>query len=84
MIKYISNKEWRKLFNKYMRFYWYSTEADEHFNSIYYTVDNDVYMALDIGQEVYVEEFNTLHELQEFYRNKVNYDAGIQTTIFDF
>jgi len=50
-----------------------------------FTVEDDAYIVLDVNDgDVYVEQFNTIDDLEQFYETKVNYVPGLQVTIFDY
>lgn len=79
MLIYLKKTDWTKLFNVYMNKKWQTDKSDKRINHIYYTLDNDVYKTIDVLGEVYVEEFNNVQDMQEFYRERVHE----QVTIFD-
>ncbi|UOB21492.1 hypothetical protein [Macrococcus armenti] len=78
MIKFLSYRKWRQLFNHYMRQNWESDSTDSHYGTIYFSVDSDV------GSEVYVEEFDSMNDMERFYENRADYVPGLQVTIFDY
>ncbi|MCO4095730.1 hypothetical protein KFV08_07850 [Macrococcoides canis] len=81
MIKFLEYRRWIRLFNKYRFSNWETSDK----NSIMFTVEDDVYVVLDVNYgEVYVEQFNTINDLEQFYETKVNYVPGLQSTIFDY
>lgn len=88
MIKFLSYSKWRQLFNHYMRNNWETDSTDNHYGTIYFSVDadeekGDTYVALDVRSEVYVEEFDSMNDMERFYENKADYVPGLQVTIFD-
>lgn len=81
MIKFLEYQRWIRLFNKYRFSNWETSDN----NSIMFTVEDDAYVVLDVScGEVYVEQFNTIDDLERFYGTKVNYVPGLQATLFDY
>ncbi|UTH10927.1 hypothetical protein [Macrococcoides canis] len=81
MIKFLEYRKWIRLFNEYRFSNWETSDN----NSIMFTVEDDAYIVLDVNNgEVYVEQFNTIDDLEQFYETKVNYVPGLQVTIFDY
>ncbi|PKF08366.1 hypothetical protein [Macrococcoides caseolyticum] len=71
-----------------MRNNWETDSTDNNYGTIYFSVDadeekRDTYVALDVGSEVYVEEFDSMEDMERFYENKADYVPGLQVTIFD-
>lgn len=58
---------------------WQTTYKDKRYGNVFYTVENGTYLTLDVANEVYVEEFNNVREMREFYGEDVNE----QLTIFE-
>lgn len=88
MIKFLSYSKWRQLFNHYMRKNWKTDRTDENLGSIYFSIESDdkgeMYVALDVGIEVYVEEFDSMDEMERFYEHRADYVPGLQITIFEY
>lgn len=80
MIKFLEYRKWIQLFNKYRFSNWKTSDN----NSIMFTIEGDAYVVLDVNYgEVYVEQFKTIYDLEQFYENTVNYEPGLQATLFD-
>jgi len=80
VIKFLEYRRWIRLFNKYRFSNWETSDK----NSIMFTVEDDAYVVLDVNcGEVYVEQFETINDLEKFYETKVNYVPGLQITLFD-
>lgn len=81
MIKFLEYRKWIQLFNKYRFSNWETSDN----NSIMFTIEGDAYVVLDVNHgEVYVEQFETVYDLEKFYETKVNYLPGLQATLFDY
>ncbi|MGK0575534.1 hypothetical protein [Macrococcus capreoli] len=79
MIKFLENRKWNRLFNQYRFSGWETNHKDKTL----FTVEDDVYLTLDVNNgEVYVEEFETINDLEKFYETKVNYVPGLQMNLF--
>ncbi|TDM41813.1 hypothetical protein ETI08_01150 [Macrococcoides goetzii] len=72
-------ERWKRLFNVYAYKEWQTSYKDKRYGNVFYTVENDTYLTLDVANEVYVEEFNNIREMREFYGE----DATEQMTIFE-
>lgn len=80
MIIYLKESEWTRLFNYYMNKGWQTDKRDKRNGNIYYSLIDDMYRAIDVSGEVYVEEFDTATEMHEQYDERVHE----QVTIFDY
>lgn len=70
---------WKRLFNVYAYKNWQTSYKDKRIGKVFYTKDGDYYVTLDVGSEVFVEEFKTAREMREFYE----LDVCEQMTIFE-
>lgn len=80
MIKFLEYRTWIRLFKKYRISNWETSDN----NSIMFTVEDDAYVVIDVNcGEVYIEQFETIDDLEQFYEMKVDYIPGLQLTIFE-
>lgn len=80
MVKFLEYRKWIRLFNKYRFSNWETSDN----NTIMFTVEDDAYVVLDVNYgEVYVEQFKTINDLEQFYEKTVNYEPGLQATLFN-
>ncbi|MGK0554488.1 hypothetical protein [Macrococcus capreoli] len=79
MIKFLEYRKWIQIFNKYAYSNWKTNDHDK----ILFTVEEDAYISLDVyNGEVYVEQFETIDDLEQFYELKVDYVPGLQMDLF--
>ncbi len=71
--------KFHKLFSYYMKKEWKTSYKDKRYGDVYFTYSDGTYLTLDVANEVYVEEFNNIREMREFYGE----DATEQMTIFE-
>lgn len=69
MLQYISNVEYKKLYKRFEKRNWQQLTSKRFKGKVFYSIIDNKYLTLDnAASEVYIEEFDSMRVLKEFYQ----------------